>query len=343
MGVEVWQERLRPVFIVGTGRCGSTALSNILNQHPSVLSLSEFFISLLPNAFVRHQMTGSQFWELLSTSRPKATLMLKHGIDIPEFLYRSKNGVSPILLMTLPHLTDEPEYLHNEIRDFVVRLSEDSLAHHYIRLFEWLKKRLNKMIWVERSGGSLQLIASLISFFPDAKFVHLTRDGRDCALSMSKHHTFRLAIIQNMIKQKTGIDPYYDQYDAESLYEKLGPLSTFLPESFDVEAYKRFNIPLEQFGAYWTSQIMYGVPYLKKLPEKQFLWMKYEDLIERPDEELLKLMQFILPDMDHGPFISQVKTQIKKTETQKWKNLDVESQEKLYRSCQLGLRILKYI
>ena len=160
---------------------------------------------------------------------------------------------------------------------------------------------------------------------------------------MSKHHTFRLAIIQNMIKQKTGIDPYYDQYDAESLYEKLGPLSTFLPESFDVEAYKRFNIPLEQFGAYWTSQIMYGVPYLKKLPEKQFLWMKYEDLIERPDEELLKLMQFILPDMDHGPFISQVKTQIKKTETQKWKNLDVESQEKLYRSCQLGLRILKYI
>ena len=100
MGVEVWQERLRPVFIVGTGRCGSTALSNILNQHPSVLSLSEFFISLLPNAFVRHQMTGSQFWELLSTSRPKATLMLKHGIDIPEFLYRSKNGVSPILLMT---------------------------------------------------------------------------------------------------------------------------------------------------------------------------------------------------------------------------------------------------
>lgn len=33
-------------FIVGTGRCGSTILSTMLDQHPDIAVLSEFFVSL---------------------------------------------------------------------------------------------------------------------------------------------------------------------------------------------------------------------------------------------------------------------------------------------------------
>ena len=32
-----------PTYVVGTGRCGSTMLSNMLREHPKVLSISEFF------------------------------------------------------------------------------------------------------------------------------------------------------------------------------------------------------------------------------------------------------------------------------------------------------------
>ena len=44
-------------FVVGTGRCGSTLVSNMLNLHKEVLSLSEFFAfitdlgTLIPEAF----------------------------------------------------------------------------------------------------------------------------------------------------------------------------------------------------------------------------------------------------------------------------------------------------
>ncbi len=31
-----------PIFVLSTGRCGSTTLSNILNLHPAILSISEF-------------------------------------------------------------------------------------------------------------------------------------------------------------------------------------------------------------------------------------------------------------------------------------------------------------
>ena len=36
-----------PVIILNSGRCGSTMLSDVLNRHPRILSLSEFF-SLRP-------------------------------------------------------------------------------------------------------------------------------------------------------------------------------------------------------------------------------------------------------------------------------------------------------
>ena len=37
------------VFVVSTGRCGSTMLSNMLRLNPEVLSLSEFLVLLIPD------------------------------------------------------------------------------------------------------------------------------------------------------------------------------------------------------------------------------------------------------------------------------------------------------
>ena len=37
------------VFVVSTGRCGSTMLSNMLRLNPGILSLSEFFSLLMPD------------------------------------------------------------------------------------------------------------------------------------------------------------------------------------------------------------------------------------------------------------------------------------------------------
>ena len=54
-----------PTFVVGTGRCGSTMLSNMLREHPQVLSLSEFFSMIsdagfrLPQMFSAEPLDGS--------------------------------------------------------------------------------------------------------------------------------------------------------------------------------------------------------------------------------------------------------------------------------------------
>jgi len=75
-----------PVFVVGTGRCGSTMISDMLRKHPTVLSLSELFaavtdlMTLVPQAFPTGVIDASHFWRILSTPYPKTSLMKRYGL-----------------------------------------------------------------------------------------------------------------------------------------------------------------------------------------------------------------------------------------------------------------------
>lgn len=70
---EMWRGQAMsiPIFLVGTGRCGSTTLSNMLREHPKVLSLSEFFLLLTDGLrtqapFSQEIMDGRRFWSILA-------------------------------------------------------------------------------------------------------------------------------------------------------------------------------------------------------------------------------------------------------------------------------------
>ncbi len=70
--------------------------------------------------------------------------------------------------------------------EFVGGLTPASAAVQHGRLFSWLCDRLGRRAWVERSGSSLMYMSQLAGAFSDAKFVHLYRDGRECAYSFSR-------------------------------------------------------------------------------------------------------------------------------------------------------------
>src|SRR4030095_2100696 len=48
--------------------------------------------------------------------------------------------------------------------------------------------------WSARSGSSIEYLPALAEAFPEARFVHLHRDGPETALSMREHHAYRLPI-----------------------------------------------------------------------------------------------------------------------------------------------------
>src|SRR3990170_9080514 len=98
------------VFVVGTGRCGSTLISNILNTHPDILSLSELFMELATRAFIHERLSGRQFWKLLSQASSTVRRTLNPRWCPDEFLYRfgpqarfRPGTLPPICYITLPH------------------------------------------------------------------------------------------------------------------------------------------------------------------------------------------------------------------------------------------------
>ena len=68
-----------PVFIVSTGRCGSTMMSDVVRLHPRLLSLSEFFVSLSNRSFARRSADGEQFWDILNRLSPTVSRMFASG------------------------------------------------------------------------------------------------------------------------------------------------------------------------------------------------------------------------------------------------------------------------
>lgn len=309
-----------PIFVVGTGRCGSTLVSNLLRSHGSILSLSEFFFSIGGRqALHGGEITGFELWKILSTPRPEITHMVRNDLWIPEFLYstsgpddpRLQIGIPPLLLVTLPHITDQPEELYRRIEDFALSRPRARLANQFTALFDWLARALAKDVWVERSGASLTHLSELLELWPTAKLVHIYRDGRECAYSMSRHHGFRLW------------------------------LTTMLngsPTSYSKSA----DIPIERFGLFWSWMIVSKGRLLNKLPNHQVLELRYEDLIHEPETNLNRLAHFILPGSSPDQWIRSAAQMIQPASVE-WINLPEDERARLERSCAPGLRALQYV
>jgi hypothetical protein len=67
-----------------------------------------------------------------------------------------------------------------------------------------------KKVYVERSGNSLRAVPRLAKEFPQARFVRIVRDGRDCAISMREHEPcqsgFR-ALAEHGLRREAGVLP----------------------------------------------------------------------------------------------------------------------------------------
>jgi len=339
---------IAPVLILSTGRCGSTMVSEMLNRHPKVLSLSEFFVPLGQGAFAFANPDGARMWRVYAEQSAALHAMLKDGNVVDEALYDfdvpgarwQAPTLPPIAAVTLPHLSDDPEALFDELEPVVRALPCMPLADHYRALFGYLMKKYGRAVWVERSGGSLMLAAKLLRLFPDARVVHVFRDGRDTALSMLNHHNFRVLVAAIHRARRLGIDPC-DRFLADRGSRLDYWMQQIAFRFMDVARLTEDSPSVVDLGAFWSRLIQTGERVFRHLGPDRRLDVRFEEVQSSPRDQLRRLIRFIDPSLEDESWTEEAAGMIRPTRS-KFTTLPPEQQRLLTEACAPGLKLLGY-
>ncbi len=326
-------------------------LSDLVREHPRLLSVSEFFTLLtdlggrISACFPDSSISAAEFWSILADAPPKLATMLRHEVAMPEVLVRPspssrfgvESGVPAILQTTLPYLSDQPEAVYAELERFVATLPSAAVGEHYQQIFTWLTALFGKHSWVERSGGSLRIVGRLQASFPAAKFVHLVRDGRNCAISMSQHLGFRMALIAMQLTEILGVDPW-ESADRSGEGDLPDELFGFLPEHFDRQAFLDYTTPLPLCGHYWSGEMLAGLRELSTLAPERVLTLHYEDFEHSPHATIARLFEFIGDRVD-DEWIDRMAARVRPARS-RWTELDPRDLRALTDACEPGFAAL---
>ena len=278
-------------FVVGTGRCGSTLLSRMLSANPQVLNVFELFSGIDQFfRFRRDPVSGGELALRLRQDHPVLSMVLRRGYEVPEVVYpfgaagsryAAGDPIPWALGIAIPRISDTPDALFDALLAHVEARPRQALAVHYREIFAWLVQRLGRRCWIERSGTSIEFLGELDEFFPNARFVHLHRDGREAALSMREYPVLRIAVA--LLYGLFGEIEY--SYQGLVAFERdFGPAVDRLLQS---------PPPIELFGRYWSDQIRRGLAARERLAPGALLDVRFEELVTRPKPVLRRIAEFL--------------------------------------------------
>jgi len=156
-------EGLNPFFIVGSGRCGTTLLRRILQASPEVHIPPE--MSMLHSVIPLFRRNRSESWGWL------VRLVLAAFDYDPFFWHFRIESLRPLV----DKLTGLPEDRRSLaiIIDQVVRYHGEQTGQTFER-------------WGDKTPGHFYRMRELLAIFPDARFIHMVRDGVDVAASYAR-------------------------------------------------------------------------------------------------------------------------------------------------------------
>ena len=252
---------MKPFFIVGTGRCGTQLLRNILKMWCNVRIMPEtHFIVPLYNRYGTKDITFEQFIEVVDNIYSQGGHKFIHGI-----LADAKKGYDNYKSGFQSFVTERD--LSGNIKDFTEAFFEflygadfifgDKTPHYGIHA------KIIKDLW------------------PDAKFIHIYRDGIDVAHSMLGHGGFKKLISEDVPPK--AIDEYM-----------YGRKMTEPPKR---------TILIEESLKYWEVAFINIKSSLDELKNKNdFIEVRYEDLLLYPVNEIFRIVSFLEIDYDRRAF-----------------------------------------
>lgn len=309
----------------------------MLSQNPRLLNLFELFSGIDQFfRFRRDPVGGAELASRLREDHPMLTMVLRRGYEVPEVVYPfgspgarygPDDAIPWALAIAIPRITDAPDALFDELLAWVEALPTQTLSCHYRAICDWLTRRLGRECWVERSGSSIDYLGELREFFPDARFVHIHRDGREAALSMREYPVLRLAVA--VMYGLLG--------EIEYSHDGLVALEKSDPDAIDRLLETR--PPIELYGRYWSDQIRRGHAAMEGLAPEAFLDVRFEDLVVRPREVIARIAGFLEIGAE-DEWIGRAVALVRGLPERRHPSLDPDEQERLDAACRDAMALL---
>lgn len=148
---------MRPVFITGSGRNGTTMLGSMLGSHPDYVAVPEcqFKIPLIKKID----------WAKNSLDQ------INHAFQLLENEFTYKIWVLDV---------SKEQFLQTGLSFTCRNLIEWFVLQYNIQN----RHRSNPKVWIDHDPQSILQADTILEHFPEAKFIHLVRDGRAVATSV---------------------------------------------------------------------------------------------------------------------------------------------------------------
>jgi hypothetical protein len=180
----------QPIFVVGCPRSGTTMLQLMLHAHPRIAIPPE--TRFLLNVYGERR----EFGDLQVAANRRA--LARRIVDRQETRFCD---------------------LGLDAEDVVARITAGpgTLGSALGTIFQRYAARFGKPRWGDKRPAYLHNIDILLRLFPDAQFVNIVRDGRDCVASLKEMSWHRKDIYATVAAWARAID------DARRAARRLGP------------------------------------------------------------------------------------------------------------------------
>lgn len=294
----------RPIFLVGMGRSGTTIIFESLAQHPDLVWLSNYCEwmprYLFPNAMV-------PIVDRLGLRGRKK----QYGRSIPVNRY-------------LP----QPD----EAYAFWDHYSQEKFSRDYLNAVRATPEMAGRvrsaivrlMFWQRKSRFAAKLtgpgrIAFLTSIFPDARFIHIIRDGRPVVESLLRQRFWR---------EKGGL---------------AGPYWEGTPQHLLQEWEASGRDPDVLAALQWRHVVQSIRADAAMLPTESYMELRYEDFVAGPKKSLAAICLFAGLPVDEGFLAaSGYGSGSFRNMNEKWREMDKGRLDRITEAMQPTLQELGY-
>lgn len=248
-------------FVIGTGRCGSSLVTEVIARHPEVGFVSGVD-DKLPGLDLRGRWNNALFRR--SSPRDAGLVTFRHRA---RYLERGRLRVAP---------SEGWKLLERQVSPLLPATRRDLLASD---LTPWLRMRLRRFFERRMRAQRRRMFVHhvtgwprtglLQAAFPDARFVNVIRDGRAVASSWLQM-------------------PWWSGFEGPSNWS-LGPL----PAAYAGEWERSGRSFVVLAGLAWKLLMDAFDSARMAIPPRQWLDVRYEDVLAEPRKQFAVMLEFL--------------------------------------------------